>query len=171
MVTEDHIPKTHALLRELDKGRNSVSYMRFVIIIGTSYKAEIFGDNEVILKMREFIWKYIHQDYSLPNYKPRKDLKLISLSIEPNHIRLEIQITPQFLEIEQFDDFILTMKRKTTKNIQQLNKKLDRRVFRRNSEIWTRGYCLISKGQYLEPHIQAYLGRLTDLHVKNKYWG
>jgi REP element-mobilizing transposase RayT len=70
------------------------------------------------------------------------------------------------MEFEQLDKFIENLKSYTAEKI----KILDHHLIKKNSDVWNMGFLILSKGEYLEPHILAYLNQLTDSNSRSPLW-
>ncbi len=135
---------------KLDKSNRSYSLLRYLLVICTKDLADFFAFENPKSYMNDIIYNYFDHN---EKQEKRTKVKLISIDILPNHIKIIFQTRPTLKLV----DFIGVMKSSTSfKFFQRFP---DLRIHR---GIWSNGYLLLTQGQPIQSHVKFFL----DLHRK-----
>lgn len=128
---------------KINKNANSVSFCRYLLIIGTNKKRSVFTHDQ-----------YEHMQYLIIKYFKRKEIiskvQIISYKVNNNYIELELQIIPSVHLSKLINSLKTVLSRKffsEFKNIREIM----------NGKLWDRHYGLYTKEYDLKGYIQEYI--------------
>ena len=135
---------------EMDRNNRSISLLRYLVIF------KIHKDQ---ILTTELIKQIVHAgiyDYFLKN-KKKKELKLISVYVYKNHVKINFQALPVF-DLEKF-----------IKDLYNYSKKY---IFEKAPELgdnlWSENIFLGTRRQIVKQQVEAYLGIQKDIGAVDK---